>query len=165
MGKKARAKLTKVEVSLPFGIGKAEWTPDESEQRAAWALYVELVTRIAVQPLPEGTGLVREALSSLHSVFATTRQILRDAGPAVGHRMPSTGGLAIAVLNKGLRPFLAEWHPKLQAWETVRPPDTGLADHEAQWPEKTQFREAFETLRKSLEKYALALSSVAGFSE
>lgn len=47
------AKLKKVSVSLPFGIGSAEWEADPTERRAAWSLYVELVTRIAVQTLVE----------------------------------------------------------------------------------------------------------------
>ncbi|MEQ9670501.1 MAG: hypothetical protein RLO19_19390 [Coleofasciculus sp. G2-EDA-02] len=40
------AKLKKVSVNLPFGIGGAEWVADETERKAAWSLYVELVTRI-----------------------------------------------------------------------------------------------------------------------
>ena len=43
--------LKKVSVSLPFGIGSPEWEADPTERRAAWSLYVELVTRVAVQPL------------------------------------------------------------------------------------------------------------------
>jgi hypothetical protein len=40
------AVLKKVSVSLPFGIGSAEWESDDTGLRAAWSLYVELVTRI-----------------------------------------------------------------------------------------------------------------------
>ena len=32
------AVLKKVSVSLPFGIGKAEWEADLTERRAAWSL-------------------------------------------------------------------------------------------------------------------------------
>jgi hypothetical protein len=63
------AKFKKVSVSLPFGIGSAEWEADPTERRAAWSLYVELVTRIAVQPLEIDEGLLREALTSLYSLF------------------------------------------------------------------------------------------------
>ncbi|RQH25906.1 hypothetical protein D4Z78_01585 [Okeania hirsuta] len=45
------AVLKKVSVSLPFGLGSAEWEADLTERHAAWSLYVELVTRISVQPL------------------------------------------------------------------------------------------------------------------
>ncbi len=61
--------LKKVSVSLPFGIGSAEWETDPAERKAAWSLYVELVTRIAVQPLEVDTGLIREALNSLYNLF------------------------------------------------------------------------------------------------
>ena len=120
MAKRDPAKLKKVAISLPFGIGGAEWEADPAERRAAWSLYVELVTRISVQPLGHKEGLLREALSSLHSIFGSTRQILREAGPDVGGSYESVGGIAIAVLNRGLRPFLAKWHPSLQAWEVQR---------------------------------------------
>lgn len=45
-----KAKLTKVSVDIktPFLSVKGDWEADESEQQAAWELYVELVTRIAV---------------------------------------------------------------------------------------------------------------------
>ena len=59
------AVLKKVSVSLPFGIGSAEWEADPTDRRAAWSLYVELVTRIAVEPLEGDEGLVRGALNSL----------------------------------------------------------------------------------------------------
>jgi hypothetical protein len=107
MPKHDPAKLKKVAISLPFGIGSA-------------SLYVELVTRIAVQSLEFDQGLVREALNSLYSLFGTTREVLKAAGPDVGASKNSVGGIAIAVLNNGLRPFLAKWHPVLQAWEARR---------------------------------------------
>jgi len=69
------AVLKKVSVSLPFGIGSAEWEADPTERRAAWSLYVELVTRIAVEPLEGEEGLLREDLNSLYSLFGTTREI------------------------------------------------------------------------------------------
>jgi hypothetical protein len=114
------AVLKKVSVSLPFGIGSAEWEANKTERRAAWSLYIELVTRIAVEPLEGEEGLLREALNSLYSLFGTTREILKEAGPDVGASRNSVGGIAIAVLNRGLRRFLAKWHPRLQVWEVKR---------------------------------------------
>jgi len=114
-GNPAKPKLTKLELSLPFGIGKAEWQPDPIERKAAWALYVEMVTRIAVEQVPDDEGSIAEALASLYTLFDTTRAVLREAGPAVGVGVDTLGGIAIAVLNKGLRPFLSHWHPLLMA--------------------------------------------------
>jgi len=156
------AVLKKVSVSLPFGIGSAEWQSDDTQRRAAWSLYVELVTRIAVQSLELDEGLLREALNSLYSLFGTTRQVLKEAGPDVGASHNSVGGIAIAVLNRGLRPFLSKWHPRLQAWEVDRPKDRSPKDHELQWVEELELRTALGELRQDLEQYSLALAEIAG---
>ena len=156
------AKLTKVSVSLPFGIGSAEWEADTTQSKAAWSLYVELVTRLSVEQLESDEGLVREALSSLYSLFGTTREILKEAGPNVGASRRSVGGIAIAVLNQGLRPFLTKWHPRLQAWEAKRSADLSSKEYEEKWSEITQLRNELETLRKDLGEYAKALAKIAG---
>ena len=147
MSKGSPAKLKKVAVSLPFGLGSAEWETDSTQRNAAWALYVELVTRIAVQELADDAGLVREAMNSLYTLFGTTRQILREAGPDVGATHDSVGGLAIAVLNKGLRPFLSHWHPVLQIWEAQRPIDRSPKDHEVLWTGEKTARQELSALR------------------
>ncbi len=158
-------KFKKVSFSLPFGIGSVEWEADPTERRAAWSLYVELVTRIAVQPLEIDTGLVREALTSLYSLFGITRQVLKEAGPNVGASRESVGGIAIAVLNNGLRPFLAKWHPLLQTWEQERPPNKSPKQHELDWYKEPQLRDELEFLRRDLEQYANALAVIAGVEE
>jgi hypothetical protein len=164
MPKHDAPKLKKISVNLPFGIGGTEWEADASEAKAAWSLYVELVTRIAIQPLniEQDQGLLREALTSLHSLFATTRQILREAGPGVGTSKHSVGAIAIAVLNRGLRPFLSKWHPQLHAWEALRAPDVNPVEHERKWEKEEQLRSELELLRQDLEQYAIALSVIAG---
>ncbi|MEH2102831.1 MAG: hypothetical protein V7K76_24415 [Nostoc sp.] len=159
------ARLKKVSVSLPFGIGSAEWDADPTERRAAWSLYIELVTRIAVQPLETDQGLLREALNSLYSLFGTTREILKQAGPDVGASHDSVGGIAIAVLNHGLRPVLAKWHPRLQTWEAQRPAHLSLKDHEHNWTEQKNLRAELESLRLDLEQYAHALAVIAGVKD
>lgn len=165
MPKQDPAKLKKVSVSLPFGLGGAEWVADETERKAAWSLYVELVTRITIQSLEADQGLLREALNSLHKMFAITRQILREAGPDVGISPASVGGIAIAVLNKGLRPFLAKWHPLLQTWEAQKPTTLSAKEHEKNWELEPQMREELLLLGKDLEQYAHALAVIVGVSE
>ncbi len=156
------AKLKKVSINLPFGIGGAEWEPDPTERKAAWSLYIELVTRIAVHPLHADQGLLRESLNSLYSLFATTRQILKESGPVVGASKNSVGGIAITVLNNGLRPFLSKWHPMLEEWELQRPNDVSRQQHEKQWPMESQLRAELENLRLSLERYSMALAEIVG---
>jgi hypothetical protein len=83
---------------------------------------------------------MREALNSLYSLFSTTRQVLREAGPGAGASCQSVGGIAIAVLNYGLRPFLTKWHPLLQEWEALRIVGVGAREHEGNWSEISDLR-------------------------
>ena len=154
--------LKQVTVSLPFGVGSATWEPDSTERDEAWELYVELVTRIAVQGLDSQEGVVREAMNSLYSLFGSTRQILREAGPNVGSSRDSVGGIAIAVLNNGLRPFLSKWHPLLQEWEEQKTAGVSQQLHEKAWDKEITMREDLDALRAGLEEYAIALARIAG---
>ena len=151
-----------ITLSLPFGLGSVEWEVEQTQRRAAWSLYVELVTRIAVEPLEADEGLVREVLNSLYSLFGTTREILKEAGADVGASIDSVGGIAIAVLNRGLRPFLSKWHPRLQAWEAQRPSALSPKEHEQKWSEEGKLRDELEKLRQDLEQYANVLAVIAG---
>ncbi|MGB3496401.1 MAG: hypothetical protein WBA57_26985 [Elainellaceae cyanobacterium] len=156
------AVLKEVTVSLPFGIGSASWKADPTERHAAWELYIELVTRVAVQSLSTETGTLREAMNSLYTLFGSTREILRKAGPAVGASHDSVGGIAIAVLNHGLRPFLSKWHPLLQEWEATKAAGVSVQTHEKAWEQEVQLRSELESLRQDLEQYANSLADIAG---
>lgn len=162
MTRRDPAVLKKVSVSIPFGIGSATWEADSTQRRAAWSLYVELVTRIAVQSLEVDAGSLRETLNSLYTLFGSTREILKAAGPDVGASKDSVGGIAIAALNNGLRPFLSKWHPRLQDWEDQRPTDKSLKEHEKSWVDEPQMRQELASLRSDLEQYATALAAIAG---
>jgi hypothetical protein len=162
---KTRIKIAKLSLHLPFNLGGIDLEPDETQQRAAWKLYVELTTRIAVQSLATDEGLASEALTSLYSLFGTTRDVLKEAGPEVGAAIDTVGGIAIAVLNRGLRPVLANWHPRLQTWEAQRPSTVGAKEHELKWPEEQQLRAELERLRTELSLYASALAKIAGVQE
>ena len=70
--------------------------------------------------------------------------------------------VAIAVLNKGIRPFLSKWHPELQAWEVQRTFTVGAKDHERSWSKETQLRRELNALRDSLGRYAAELAKLAG---
>jgi hypothetical protein len=159
---KKKVKATKLTVGLPFNLGQLEFEPDEVQQRAAWELYVELTTRIAVQPLGPDEGLMREAMSSLYSIFSATREILRQAGPSVAQGPNSFGPVAIEVLNRGLRPFLAKWHPLLLAHEQKRQPEVSARDHERLWDKASEFRKELAKVQEQMMIYAEALGKIAG---
>jgi hypothetical protein len=159
-----KSKATKLVVGLPFNLGKLEFEPDEVQQQAAWELYVELNTRIATQPLPLEQGGLRDALSSLHNIFEVTREILREAGPSVAQGPNSLGALAIEVLNKGLRPFLTKWHPKLQEYEQKNKGEIPTIEFEQNWEYATELREELSNLQEQMSIYTEALAAVAGIS-
>jgi hypothetical protein len=159
-----RVKATKLTVSLPFNLGQIEFQPDEVQQKAAWELYVELSTRIAMQPLGPDEGMLREALSSLHSIFNVTREILKNAGPSVAKGPNSLGAIAIEVLNVGLRPFLAKWHPLLLDYEGQRLAAVSARDHERNWERNSDLRHALANLQEQMIIYSKALALIAGIT-
>ena len=162
MASKKKVKATKLTVGLPFNLGSLEFENDEAQQRAAWALYVELSTRIAVQPLQEGEGILREALTSLYNIFGITREILREAGPEIAKGSQSFGAIAIDVLNKGLRPFLVRWHPLLKSYEEQKPPNRTTLEHERAWEHEKKLRKELNQVREQMTIYVQALAKIAG---
>lgn len=166
--RKGKRVSTKVEVGLNLGVVnlKGSWEPDDNERLAAWEMYVELVTRISVAELRPGEGLLREALSSLYSLFDTTRMILREHGPGIaqpkGGDNLSFGHLAVAVLNVVLRPVLAKWHPLLLDYEHGREASYSLLEHEQRWDKYEELRKELDNVRGMLTDYANLLAQVAG---
>lgn len=82
-------------------------------------------------------------------LFGETRRILRAHGPKVGKGLNkddlSFAEIAIAVLNHHLRPFLARWHPILQAHEALRSPTTPPLAHELVWSHSAQLRQELDS--------------------
>lgn len=164
MSPKQKVKATRLSVGLPFNLGSLEFENDEAQQRAAWALYVELSTRIAVQSLEQEDGIMREALTSLYNVFNITRQILKEAGPDIAQGSNSLGVIAIDVLNKGLRPFLVKWHPMLKQYEEKKPSGLTTVEHERAWEHAKKLREELEKVRQQMLIYVDALGKIAGIA-
>jgi len=162
MAQKKKVKAKKLSIGLPFNMGSLELENDETQQRAAWSLYVELSTRIAMQPLGPQEGILREALTSLYNIFNISRQALREAGPEIAQGPESLGAIAIDVLNKGLRPFLVKWHPLLKMHEEKKPQDVSTVEHERSWVQAKELREELELLRQQMIIYVDALGKIAG---
>ncbi|MDP1933564.1 MAG: hypothetical protein Q8K47_01600, partial [Nitrosomonas sp.] len=57
-----------------------EWKPSDPDKEAAWDLYVELLTRITTQPLPDEDGVEQTALDSIYALFGITRETLKAHG-------------------------------------------------------------------------------------
>jgi transcriptional regulator with XRE-family HTH domain len=143
--------------------------PSEEERKAAWEMYIELVTRVPVAILGQGEGLLHEALSSLYSLFPTTRAILRRYGPAMARNNQDThlsfSSLMIRMLNTVLRPLLSKWHPLLQDYEATRPDSVSVTQHERCWERYTELRQEMSMTRKALIEYATIFAQMAGVSQ
>lgn len=162
-------KVDSLSFNLPFGLGGVSIKRSEPQRRAAWALYVQLATRVATQKLDRQAS-AREALTSLYNLFTSVRETLMTVGPDAVEGPDSVGPLAIRLLNEGLRPFLAEWHNRLSAFEDqeairlaqeLGPQFKGQPD-ESRWAEREKFLEAFETLQAELRTFAHAFGAVCG---
>lgn len=168
--KAARLSEINVELSLPY-IGKVSgiWKPDEAEQRAAWELYVELVTRISTIELQPNEGMLRESLTSLYDIFTTTRKLLRSYGPTIARPTTedglSLGIIAVHVLNYVLRPVLAVWHPRLSDYEHQRESHVSAWENEQRWDKAQELRRVLAETSQSLTQYTNLLAQVAGVPE
>ena len=120
-----------------------------NDRKAAWDLYIEMVTRITTQPLDPEHGDEKTALDSVYSLFQTTREILLAQGPDC----VEFAQIAIVILNQEVRPFTAKWHRKSLA---------GAFNNDA---DCTDFRQELETLQEILRAYMRTLAVLAGIED
>lgn len=139
--------LDSLKINLQFL--EMEWRPEDADRNAAWDLHIELLTRITTQPLADGQGDEATALTSIHSLFGITREILHKHGPGCGQ----FAKLAIPVLNQIIRPFTADWHKK--SIEGVLEDPAGCG----------KFRAQLKDLQAKLACYSQALAEMAGVED
>ena len=135
--------LTGLKVKTP--IMEMDWELSDPDKNAAWDLYVELLTRITTQRLPEEHGTEKAALESVHKIFGLTRTTLKEHG----RKAENFTRLAIIVLNQVIRPFTTKWH---------RLSGEGAFEEEAK---RTEFRDDLSQLQDKLEAYTRMLSELA----
>ncbi len=136
--------MTSLKITPPFL--EMEWSPSEPDKDAAWALYIELLTRITTQPLSDTDGDEKVALDSVYSLFPTTREIIKE----YGRGCIEFTKLAVVVLNQVVRPFTAKWH-RISLNDGFSDPDTTAL-----------FRAELQQLQRTLVTYAGMLAEMAG---
>jgi hypothetical protein len=151
------AQLTEVKITVPQ-VSELTFVVNNDARQVAWKLYIETVTRVSTQPLTDEEGFIREALTSLYGLFATTRDTLKASRPSV----PVSGGqtvehLAVTMLNHELRPFLSKWHPRLREFETAHPNSP-----ESAWPDNIACRSELRDVQAHLVGFALGFARLAG---
>ncbi|MEU4463566.1 hypothetical protein AB0G20_07620 [Streptomyces sp. NPDC024017] len=150
-------RLTEVRVTVPQ-LSELTFVVNNDARQVSWQLFIESVTRVSVQPLDDDEGLLREALTSLYGLFATTRETLKVSRPSVH----AGGGLtvehlAVNFLNAELRPFLTKWHPRLRAFEEGFPQRP-----ESEWPQASECRSDLRKVQLNARQYVLAYARLAG---
>lgn len=89
--------------------GERAWKPSAEDREASAVLEMEISSRITSHGLGYSAGVEETALSSVYSLFGTTREICTEHPFAVHF---ST--IAWDVLNRHVRPFTAKWHRAAQ---------------------------------------------------
>jgi hypothetical protein len=135
--------MTSLKINLQFL--EMEWKPAEPDRNAAWELYIELLTRIATQPLPEAHGDEKTALASVYALFPLTREIIKRNG----RDCIEFTKIAVVVLNQVVRPFTAKWH---------RAQVAGAFEQAAAC---TEFRGELDALQGRLRTYSGMLAEMA----
>ncbi len=139
--------MTSLKIKAPFL--EMDWNPQDEDKAAAWELYIELLTRITTQKLDDTHGDEKTALTSVFSIFAITRDVMKNNGR---HCIEFTK-IAIVVLNQVVRPFAAKWH--------------GLSVNGAfDDPTKCEeFRSELVELQRVIELYTKMLADMAGVED
>ena len=132
-------------VRLNAGILQADIVLRSADRDAAWEMYVEMLTRIVTQPLPEEAGDEKAALESVHELFPITRDILRRHG----RHAVQFSKVAIPVLNQVVRPFTVKWHRRSR--------HGGFGDEAA----RGEFREDLRVLLADMRNYNRMLAEMA----
>ena len=136
-------------LKINAGFLQMEWSPSEPDKKAAWELYIELLTRITTQELDSKHGDESTALESIFSLFPTTREIIKKNGKGCVEFTK----IAVVVLNQKVRPFTAKWH-KISIRNGFENPDTCI-----------EFRGELFELQKSLLIYTQMLAQMAGVED
>ena len=122
------------------------WSSNEkADEKAAWEMYVEMITRITTQPLPPDHGDEKTALKSVYSLFEITRNVLKEHG----QDCDAFPKVAITILNQEIRPFTAKWHSE-SLKNAFDDPD-----------KRAEFREELALLQKILNAYTAVLARMA----
>lgn len=107
------------------------------------------MTRITIQPLDDEHGDENTALDSVYSLFAPTRQTLKNQG----RHCTEFAKIAVILLNQIVRPFTAKWHRASFAGEFNQP------------KHREEFRAELRELQAKLAQYSKMLADLAGVED
>lgn len=133
-----------------------KFTSAGAQRRVAWRLFVEIVTRVSTQTLPDEDGDNGTALKSLHELFLFTRKMVSEMEPTPSATGDTVETFALDMLNSDLRHFLGKWQP---VWDDFAKKSDVVSQD---WPEHRRFREELRHLQAKIEGRARGLAEIAG---
>ncbi|MEU6646526.1 TIR domain-containing protein [Saccharomonospora sp. NPDC046836] len=148
--------------SVPARRAGSSWNDEQA--RAAHQIRSELIHRVTGNPLADGEGSLRDALSSLHELLKTARSVYGNLPPGSLHKAPSGADLSTLVnhlINDVLRSRLTHWHVELAAHEDVRPDGVSRIEHERRWPHNRKLREELLLIHREALDIADQLALIA----
>lgn len=138
--------FSSLKINMKFA--EMEFTYTETDEVAAWEMYVELITRVSINTLPDGYGDEKTALESIYSLFSSTRELLK----IYGRKGQTFSKLAVIILNQIIRPFTVRWH-------------NALTNEVIDKDQAITFRSELGNLQVELGKYAKALAEIANVED
>lgn len=139
--------LTYLKLNVEFL--ELEVTFSDTDKKAAWEMYIELLTRSATQKMAINSGDELTALKSFHVLFSLTREILKKYGSSCVEFTK----IAIIVLNQIVRPFTSKWHRLSLAGAFS---DSAKCD---------EFRKELEEVQSKIMDYTKCLCDIAGVED
>jgi hypothetical protein len=128
---------------------EADFVLKNDDKAAAWEMYIELLTRITTQALPDGDGVEQTALDSVYALFGITRSVIKSNGRGCIEFTK----IAVVVLNQVIRPFTARWH------------QISVADGFDDQHTCAVFRTELQALQVELRIYTAMLADMAGVED
>jgi hypothetical protein len=93
-------------------FGDRTWDPSSADKVAAHMFHVELISRVATQPLGYSHGVEQRALSSIFELFGHARMLTQQEPDCQTFET-----IVWHVLNTYVRPFTAKWHARSENGE------------------------------------------------
>lgn len=154
------AAVAEVEVTIPQ-LSRVTFAVTKDHKVLAKRIVNQMASRVAIQPLADGTGRADEAIRSLFGLFTFVRDVLdEDASARVFPGRPKVDVLAMNMINKHLRPFLSTWHRTYDDWRSAN-----VDVSESAWPQDARFRAELRALQEVLRPIAVAFATMAGFED
>jgi hypothetical protein len=154
------------EIELGIGSGKVKLKPNSEDLQIAYRLWVELNTRKLGLLFDEEHDVISEVYTSWYEFFRVTRELVKAIPISKIRGQDSTRlfvGIAIDVLNKGIRPHLTKWQARYRRWyetqlQKTPNPDISPQDLQRHYPQYAALVQDLKKTNRQLMAYGKMLA-------